>query len=138
VQGRWRLGGSQVGEQAHAILPDLASELLASFACLGQTILLDPPAVTLEPLGRRVGTEPVRCGARDGLQGCPHRLSDLFQAIEEAQRTEDVGRVRALPTPLAQQALRPAACQDSLKREVFQPPAQQACPELAEHGVMEA
>ena len=83
----------------------------------------------MQPVGRHHGQV---------VQGGPHRLADPLQPIEHADRGQDMGRVGALPAPLADQAEFPASFQEGVQELLFGLAVDQAGAELAEHGVVEA
>jgi hypothetical protein len=57
---------------------------IAGLLALGQSRLLDPRGIAVEPLGRRLLAEPCRCDRRQGIEAGAERLADQLQAVEVA------------------------------------------------------
>ena len=105
---------------------------------MGQAILLDPPAIAFEPLGRCVGPEPVRGNDCQSVERGAHRLGDLFQAVENAQRAQYVRRVRPLPTTRSEVPPCSAGFEQRFQQQLFGPTPNQTRAEFREHREIEA
>ena len=121
-----------------AIRANDLGERLASSQAPGQAILLDPGAITLQPVRPVVLDQPLRSGRRNGVEGGTHRLADEFQAVEAAHRRQDMGRVGALLAAGLDQAALVQVLQHDLKQILIAPSGKQTGPELAQHGEVEA
>ena len=101
-------------------------------------VVLDAPAIAPVPLRGGQRLQPVGRHHGQVVQGGPHRLADPLEPIEHADRGQDMGRVGALPAPLADQAEFAASFQEGVEELLFGLAVDQAGAELAEHGVVEA
>ena len=121
-----------------AIGADRLAQNLAGGLAFGQTVLLDPGAITLQPVRPVVLNQPLRSGRRNGVERGAHRLADEFQAVEAAHRRQDMGGVGALLATCPDQAALVQVLQHDLKQILIASPGEQAGPEFAQHGEVEA
>ena len=121
-----------------AILADRLRIRLAFGLVLGQTGLLDPPAIALVPRQRGHGLEPVGRDRGHRVQRGPEGFRHEFEPVQHADRGEHVRRVGALLSPGLEQAQRPAALQQLVEEELFGAARQQSVPEFAQHRKVKA
>ena len=132
-----RVGGLQGVEEKEAILADRLGIGLAFGLVLGQTGLLDPPAIALVPRQRGQGLEPVGRDRGHRVQRGAEGFRHEFEPVQHADRGEHVRRVGTLLSPGGEQAQRPAALQQLVEEELFGAARQQAVPEFAQDRKVE-
>jgi hypothetical protein len=98
-------------EQTLAVFANDQREFLPRRFGLGQVIVLDPTAVTLEPLWWHPLLQPRRREDRQRIQGGPEGLPDWLQALQHPHGGSDVRRIGPLPTACLEQAGLPDALQ---------------------------
>jgi len=104
----------------------------------GQPRGSDPRAIAIYPLWLTLAPQPL--GGDDGqsVEGMAQGLADTLQAIKGTDSSQHVSRVGALTAPGFEQLALPAALEQRIEQELFRMAVDQACPELAEHGGVEA
>src|SRR5512132_540740 len=121
-----------------AIGADRLAQNLAGGLAFGQTVLLDPGAITLQPVWPVVLDQPLRSGSRDGVKRSPQRLADQFQVVEGADCRQNVGGVGALLAARLDQAALAQALQHDLEQALILSPGNQAGSEFTQNGEVEA
>src|SRR4051812_28878772 len=128
----------QGSQQIVAIRADDFGERLTGGQAPGQAVLLDPGAITLQPVRPVVLDQPLRSGNRDGVEGGAHRLTDEFQTVEAADRGQDMSGVGALLATRLDQAALAQVLQHDLEQVLIASSGKQTGSELAQHGEVEA
>jgi hypothetical protein len=126
------------GQEPLSVRRDHPGQLLAGRIGHGQVVVLDAPRVALVPLRRGQYLQPVGVHHGQVVRGGPHRLAVPLQPVEHADGGQDMGRVGALPAPLADQSEFPAPVQEGVQEQLFGLAVDQVGAEFAQHGVVEA
>ncbi len=101
---------------------------------LGQTAGL----IALRPVPLGVCREPGRSGDGQRAEGVAHRLDHAGETIEAADRCQHVRRVSPLPSSRTNEVAGAGDLDDGVEEQVLGPARDEARPELAEDGGVEA
>jgi hypothetical protein len=105
VAEAWRaLGGHHPVEELRAVRPDLPSQGLACARVLRQARLFGPQAIAGIPLQGHMLLDPDGRRLPELIGGVTHGFQHAFEAVERADRRQDVGGIR----PLGASRLEPA------------------------------
>jgi len=111
---------------------------LAFGRVLGQTGLLNPPAIALVPRQRGHGLEPVGRDRGHRVQRSAEGFRHEFEPVEHPDRREHMRRVGAAVATGLEPPHGAAALQQLVEEELFGAPRQQAVPEFAQHRKVES
>ena len=101
-------------------------------------MIASPPVISLQPGRIRLSAQPLGDRCRQGIEGRPQRLGHTFEAVQEADGSEHMGGVGALPAAGVQQLQVTAQRQESVEQMLLRASCHETAAELAENRSIEA
>jgi len=126
------------GEQVVAILADPLDPGRPLGRRAWQAVVEGTSLVRFRPVRQGLRQQPFWRRQGQHIQRMPERLVDALDPVHRPGRGQDMGGVRALPSPGLEQTMSGRNLQNGIQQQRLGGPRHQARPELAQHRAVEA
>ena len=138
TQPRRRVSSIDRSQEQQSIRTDECRQDQTLVFAFGESIILKPWAIALQPIGMAIGQHPVWECDSQAIERLPHSGTDTFYTVERAHGGQHMGRVSPLTTTGAEQPKVAEFAQERLEQKVFSLALEQPSAKLAQHRGIKA